>query len=229
MKLLAYLSGALLLATSLCLFLVNLTSAVVLVWPHEPIFGLSAPWLFWIVGGIAFLIAAFCLFNNHSEWQPFLVAWYASVFVSYLVGLYWEGCRGLTGYLGGFSHTFGISAKTANASAVAITGCLFVTGYGQLLWLWRNRRFEAALVKMPCPACGGHIKFAIARLGENMPCPHCQAAVVLRKPENLKISCYFCKEHIEFPAHALGTKISCPHCKRGITLQLSVPEFKPAT
>ena len=75
------------------------------------------------------------------------------------------------------------------------------------------------LLKMPCPSCGGHIKFDTRNLGQKAACPHCQAMITLRKPENLKMACFFCKGHIEFPPHAIGEKMPCPHCKMDITLK----------
>ena len=87
------------------------------------------------------------------------------------------------------------------------------------LWLERGRARAAETQKLFCPACGGHIKFAIQNLGQKIPCPHCQKTITLRKPENLKMSCFFCQGHIEFPSHVIGEKISCPHCKMEITLK----------
>jgi len=50
-----------------------------------------------------------------------------------------------------------------------------------------NRRDAIeGLMKMVCPACGGHVKFAVQNIGQQIPCPHCQASIILRKPdENL--------------------------------------------
>jgi uncharacterized paraquat-inducible protein A len=93
-----------------------------------------------------------------------------------------------------------------------------ITGGIAIIWIERRKAHAAEFLKISCPACGGHIAFAIQNLGQQIPCPHCQAVIALRKPESLKMSCYFCKEHIEFPAHALGQKIPCPHCNRSITL-----------
>jgi uncharacterized paraquat-inducible protein A len=88
-----------------------------------------------------------------------------------------------------------------------------------LLRSWWANKAELRFHKMACPNCGGHIKFAPDGVGTKMPCPHCQAAITLRRPEYLKAACYFCKGHIEFPSHALGHKAKCPHCNMEITLQ----------
>jgi uncharacterized paraquat-inducible protein A len=122
--------------------------------------------------------------------------------------------------LGSFSDAFGVSAATAGIMAEVTLAYLVLGSYFMLAGLWLQNRRVASKdeVKISCPSCGGHVTFASQNLGQQIPCPHCQAIIALRKPENLKMSCYFCKEHIEFPAHALGRKISCPHCNRSITL-----------
>jgi DNA-directed RNA polymerase subunit RPC12/RpoP len=83
----------------------------------------------------------------------------------------------------------------------------------------RQRDAAAGLMKMVCPACGGPVQFAAPNVGQQIPCPHCRAAITLRKPDdNLKMTCVLCGGHIEFPPHAVGQKIDCPHCAKTITL-----------
>jgi hypothetical protein len=220
MKLLTNISGALLLAMALSLFLVNWISPSYIQLPRDPVLAVSLRSLFWIFGGLALAVSLICLFDDLPTRQMFSIACLATVFNAYQIGVYCVGSRGLSGYLGGFSRAFGMSAYCAGALATFVFAYLLIMSYGSLAWLGRFRKLEANFLKMSCPSCGGHIKFAVISLGGQISCPHCQTAVTLRKPEeNLKISCFFCKEHIEFPPHALGTKIPCPHCKKHITLQ----------
>jgi hypothetical protein len=212
-------AGSMLLAIATSLFLINLTSPSDLVMPHDPIFFLSVRHLFWIIGSIALVTALVCLFDGQPVRQMVLLAWLATNFAIYEFGAYWQGCRGLTGYLGGFSQVFGISPRIANAIAIAVLAYMLIVSYASLLWLWRNKRMERYFLKMPCPACGARIKFALQNLGQKTSCPLCQTTITLRKAEILKISCFFCQEHIEFPAHAIGKKMPCPHCKMDITLK----------
>ena len=46
-----------------------------------------------------------------------------------------------------------------------------------------RRDAAAGLMKMSCPACGGHVKFAAQNIGQQISCPHCQAAITLSKPD----------------------------------------------
>jgi hypothetical protein len=212
-------AGALLLAIAASLFLVNWTSPGDLVLPHDPVFALSVRPLFWIAGGLALTVSLICLFDDRPARQMILLAWLATNFAAYECTLYWMGCNGLTGYLGGFSRTFSLPAAAANAFALASLGSLLALSYGSLLWLWRQKRLDRNFQKMSCPACGAHIKFALQNLGRKIPCPQCQTAITLREAESLKISCFFCQGHIEFPAHAIGEKMPCPHCQMDITLK----------
>ena len=66
-------------------------------------------------------------------------------------------------------------------------------------------------MKMICPACGGHVKFAAQNIGQQIPCPHCRAAITLRQPdENLKMTCVLCGGHVEFPAACRRPKNPLP-------------------
>jgi hypothetical protein len=220
MKVLRKFSGALLLAVAFSLFLVNWTSPSYIVLPFDPIFALSQQWLFWIIGGFALAVALICLFDDRPIPQVFILSLLATAFIAYQIWVYCVGCRGVSGYLGGLSRTFGVSAHGAGVLTMLGTVILPILSYSSVGWLWWRGKLEAKFLKMSCPSCGGHLKFEFTSLGKQVPCPHCQAAVTLRKPdENLKMSCFLCKERIEFPSHALGSIIRCPHCHKDITLR----------
>jgi hypothetical protein len=208
------------------LFLINLTGPVHLVLPRDPISGIPLRYLFWILGAIAALIAFLCLFSERPARLIPWVAWLATNFLIYRIGLYVEGCHSLTGFLASATYTFGIPAKAASLLVDAAFGYLFIGSCAALLLHWRQSSNNPLLqqsinpsLKLSCPACGVHIEFATEDLGQKIPCPHCRATVTLRKADLLKTVCFFCKGHIEFPPHAIGEKIHCPHCKMDITLK----------
>jgi hypothetical protein len=131
-------AAALLLATASALFLINLTGPVHLVQPHDPIFAISLRYMFWIIGGIAVLVALFCLFSERPAQPTAWVAWLAANFLLYRIGLYCDGCHDLTGFLGSFSYAFGIPAKTANTLANLVFAYLLIGSCAALLWQWRH-------------------------------------------------------------------------------------------
>ncbi|HTB84245.1 MAG TPA: hypothetical protein VK742_11370 [Candidatus Sulfotelmatobacter sp.] len=212
-------AGALLLALASALFLINWTSPVDVVLPHDPIFQMPLSELFWIIGGITAVAGLICFFNERATISALMVLWLGFCFLVIRVGLWVAGCHGLAGYLGGFTYNFGVTANTTGVMADFVFIYLFIGG---CIMLWLGRRLPAPVEfqKMSCPACGGHVKFPLRNLGQKIDCPHCRATVALRNPEErLKSSCFFCQGHIEFPAHSIGTKMPCPHCKKDITLK----------
>jgi predicted RNA-binding Zn-ribbon protein involved in translation (DUF1610 family) len=219
-------AAALLLALATALFLINLTGPPHLVLPRDPISGLSLRYLCWIIGGLAVLIAWFCLFSERPVRTIPWVAWLAADFLIYRIALYFEGCHSLTGFLASVTYAFGLPAKAASVLVDVAFAYLLIGSCAALLWQWRHSSKNQLLQhsstpssKMACPACGVHIEFAAQNAGQKVPCPHCGATVTLRKPDLLKTVCFFCKGHIEFPPHAIGTRIPCPHCKMDITLK----------
>jgi len=212
-------AGGLLLAVAAALFFSSRTGADIVL-PHDSIFAISIGHLFWIVSGMCLGVALFTLSGKPTFMRAMVIAWLATNLAVYCLGCLWYGGHSLGGYLGSFSDAFGVPAATAGIMAESALAYLILGSYFMLagLWLQNRRATSGDEVKISCPACGGHIAFAIQNLGQQIPCPHCRAVIALRKPENLKMSCYFCTEHIEFPAHALGRTISCPHCNRNITL-----------
>jgi hypothetical protein len=212
-------AAALVLAMASALLLINLTAPKDLVQPHDPIFALSFRSMFWIIGGLGLVVALVCLFVERPTQAATWLAWLATNFLAYRIGLVSMGCHSLTGFLGSVTYAFGIPAKTASVLTDVAFAYLLGGSCAVLLRGWRLSRLARTLEKMSCPACGVHIEFARGNLGQKIPCPHCQATVTLRKPDLLKMSCYFCKKHIEFPPHAIGQKIHCPHCRMDITLK----------
>jgi DNA-directed RNA polymerase subunit RPC12/RpoP len=186
--------------------------------PREPLFLISIPVLFWVVGGLVLVVALGCLLFDKLIFQIAGLAWLTTCLLVYRVGLFWDGAHTLGGYLGSVSCAFGISSAAAGTAADALLLGLFLGSGLSLLWLSCQRGPAMNDLKTACPACGGHIAFAPAQAGRPIACPHCGQPVVLHQSELLKMTCVLCGEHIEFPAHALGQKISCPHCQKTITL-----------
>jgi hypothetical protein len=214
-------AGALLLAQASCLFLINCTSPTDAIMPHDPIFGIPTNYSYWITGGVAAIVAFMCLYSERPIVPAFLSLWLVLTYLVVRIGLWMFDGHDLTGFLGGFTYTFGVPFGATNRVADAFYAYLLI-GSGITLWLGRRLPSPVEFQKMCCPACGGHVKFPLHNLGQKIDCPHCRATVALRNPEErLKSSCFFCQGHIEFPAHALGTKMPCPHCKMDITLKES--------
>jgi hypothetical protein len=216
-------AGALLLASALVRF-VSCASDQTAIHPHEPVFMLALPTFFRVVAGLEFAIALVCLFGKDIVLQTSFALWLATSLMVYRIAMVFSGATGgFNGYSGNITDAFGVSHRVVNALLETVPLYLLAGSLVVMAWSWWHQchhRLHPA-IRMSCPACGIHIEFASQYACRKIPCPHCQTAITLRKPENLKMSCFFCQEHIEFPAHAIGEKIPCPHCKMDITLKES--------
>jgi DNA-directed RNA polymerase subunit RPC12/RpoP len=234
-KLFIRVGGAMLLAAALIRFLIAAGNTPALTLP-EPLIGVSIHSAVVVVGGIELVVALFCLFGRWPRLQLGGLALVATGYGVYVLVLLAKGiqvqgsCLGsltdpLRIYRGPTGHVlqflpFGL----ALGSYVAAVALLFSSDARTARLAGARQsaaRRDAAdgLMKMLCPACGGHVKFAAQNAGQQIPCPHCQAAIILRPADDdLKMSCVLCGGHVEFPAHAVGQKIACPHCAKPITL-----------
>ena len=219
-------AGGVLLALSLVSLLGTTGSAQVLRLP-DPLLGIPLRLTMLITGAMELVVALVCLFGQRRGLQTTLIAWLITDFAVYQIGMIWQGSHRQWGCLGNLSATLQISPHLANVVMISLFAYLFLGAYATLLWPWFAKYGEVVLprrqtsvsLKMSCPACGVHIKFATQNLGQKIMCPQCQTAITLRKPDLLKMACFFCKEHIEFPTHSIGENIRCPHCKMDITLK----------
>jgi DNA-directed RNA polymerase subunit RPC12/RpoP len=228
-------AGVILLAAALTRFFIATGSTQALALP-DPLLGFPLRYTVLAAGAFELVVALICLFGKHVGLQIGWLAWLGTNYIvvwfgllamhihpqATCIGIFTDPLRihhGIAGYVFEFLP-FGL----ALGSYAAVASLWFSTG-GRMARSAEARqraarRDEAAgLMKMLCPACGGHVKFAAQNIGQQISCPHCQTAITLRQPdENLKMTCVLCGGHVEFPPHAIGQKIPCPHCAKTITL-----------
>jgi len=230
-----YSAGGILLVAALIRFVIAAGNAQVLALP-EPMLGIPLRVAVLLVGGLELVVALVCLFGKRVGLQIGWLAWLATNFLILWIGLVWQHfspqgtCigsltdplriyHGTSGYILQFIP-FGLALGTyAAAVSFWFSSDARTARLAEARQLAAQRDATAGLMKMSCPACGGHVKFAAQNIGQEISCPHCQAAITLRKPdENLKMACVLCGGHVEFPPYAVGQKIPCPHCAKTITL-----------
>jgi hypothetical protein len=218
-SLFTYSAGALLLATAMGVF-ISIWAGTGLIHPHDPIFMISIPKLFWIVGVIELFIALICLFWKSVYLQVLLVLWLAINFMVYQMALRWMGVSGgFKGYLGDVSAAFDISFSTADLMMKTLVLYLLSGSILSLLWLWKKTESGESQGNK-----NGYIETSVPTVADTSPFPAATSAkespvrTAGKAPGNLKMSCVLCGGHVEFPVHALGQKISCPHCTKTITL-----------
>jgi endogenous inhibitor of DNA gyrase (YacG/DUF329 family) len=215
-------AGAILLAAALSRFLVAIGSAQFLPLP-DPALGLPLRYTVLIVGGIELLVALICLFGSQIHFQAAWLVWLATNYIVFQIGLFWMHCHPQATCIGSLTDPLHLSRGFYGWITALLPVYLVLGSYTSLIYLWATGRAavpvsQSEFIKISCPACGGHIKFAAENAGQRTFCPHCQTAVALQVQGTLKMSCVLCDGHIEFPTHAIGQKISCPHCAKPITL-----------
>jgi hypothetical protein len=224
-KLFIYSAGGILLAAVLERFFVAAGHAQFLSLP-EPVLGIPLRYAALLVGGFELVVAMICLFGRRSGLQLGWLAWLATNCVVYRIGLLTMHCSPQATCIGSLTDPLHFSHGITGIIISLLPVYLLLGSFAGILWLWfgerilgRCRKEKQESIKMSCPACGVHIRFACHSLGRNISCPQCQKNITLRKPDFLKMACFFCQEHIQFPTHAIGEKIPCPHCKMDITLK----------
>ena len=230
-KLFIRVGGGILLAAALIRFLIAAGTSPGLALP-EPFIGISIRTAVMIVGGFELAVALFCLFGRWPWLQLGGLALLATGYAVYVLVLLSKGVQVQASCLGSLTDPLRIYRGTTGYALQFFPFSLALGSYAAAVGLWfcaearmarsagaRQRDATEGVVTMSCPACGGHVKFAVQNIGQQIPCPHCRVAITLRKQgDNLKMICVLCGGHIEFPPHAVGQKIDCPHCAKTITL-----------
>ena len=219
-KIFIYSAGGILLAAALERLMVAAGSAPALARP-EPMLGIPLRSAVLLTGGIELLVATICLLGSQARIQAGWLTWLATYYLVYRIGLIWMHIHPQATCLGSLTDPLHLLKGFMGFIIGLLPLYLLLGSYAAMFWLWlAGRRAKTdQFVKMSCPACGVHIRFADRNVGQKIPCPQCRKAITLRKPDLLKMSCFFCQEHIDFPPHAIGEKIPCPHCKMDITLK----------
>jgi len=227
-KIFVNLAGAILLAAGLSRLLIAAEGAQFLSLP-DPALGIPLHYALLVVGGIESLVALICLFGKRIHFQVGWLAWLATSYLVFQIGLFWMHCHPQATCIGSLTDPLHLSRGIAGWFVMALTIYIILGSYIALIRLWANGTADVPVgqspplpapadsIKMSCAACGGRVQFTAADAGQKIPCPHCQREMVLQAG-NLKMTCVLCGGHIEFPVYVVGQKIPCPHCARTITL-----------
>jgi hypothetical protein len=243
-RLFIYSAGGILLTAALTRFLIAAGNAPALALP-EPLIGIPLRYAVMLVGGLELIVALICLFGRQTGLQLGWLAWVATNYAVYRIGLLTIHYHPQATGVGSLTDPLHLARGTIGLIISSLPFYLLAGSYAAVFWLWIGKKWTARLVavrpgktivanpaptrnrleafvrtlKISCTACGGHIEFPTNFFGERIPCPHCQASITLQKARNLKTSCTACDGRIEFPDHAIGQKIPCPHCQMPITLK----------
>ena len=140
-KVFLYSAGAVLLTTAIAK-LVSASGSAHILQTFDPVLFFPFRYVLWVVGIIELSVAFLCFFGKHTELQAGLVAWLATSFLLYRLGLFLVGyhkpcnCMG-TGNLTDALH---ISPQTADTAMKIVLAYLLIGSYSTLFWLWKEKR-----------------------------------------------------------------------------------------
>jgi len=92
------------------------------------------------VGLLEVVVATVCFFNRSIQLAVSLVAWLATSFLFYRIGLARMGYHKPCSCLGNLTDALHIAPQTADTAMKFILAYLLVGSYGTLFWLWRRHR-----------------------------------------------------------------------------------------
>lgn len=132
-----YIAGTLLFVTAIAKCISAMGSARILANP-DPIFGLPFRNMFWIVGIIELAISAVCFLSKSLRLPASLVAWLATNFLLYRLGLVWIHYHEPCGCLGNLTDAIHIPSHITDKIMRGVLFYLIISSYTALFWLWRK-------------------------------------------------------------------------------------------
>jgi Methylamine utilisation protein MauE len=106
----------------------------------DPIVGISFRHLMLAVGVAELAIAALCLFTKAQRLATMLVAWLATNFLVYRIGLWWMDWHRPCNCLGNLTDALHVSPQLADNIMKAVLAYLLIGSFGLLIWEWTRRR-----------------------------------------------------------------------------------------
>lgn len=115
----------------------------------DPLTGISFGHLMLAVGVLELVIASICLWSKSLKLKLVLIAWLATNFLIYRIGLWWIGWHKPCSCLGNLTDALHISPQTADTAMKIILAYLLIGSYASLFWLWRQRCKASASAPNP--------------------------------------------------------------------------------
>jgi hypothetical protein len=133
-------SSAALLTTTAIAKLVSCFGTAKILQNSDPLVGLRFGHLMFIAGILELGVAAHSLFSRNRIVTVTLIAWLASIFVLYRIGLFFVGLNIPCPCLGGFTDAIHLRREIADIIMKIVLGYLLLGSYGVLLWRQKQQR-----------------------------------------------------------------------------------------
>jgi hypothetical protein len=120
--------------------LFTVTGDTTLLRVNDPIFGVEFRYLMFGVGLAELLVSGFCFFSRWEGFSTLMVAWIASGFLAYRIGIRVVGWERPCGCLGNLTDVLRISPHVAEWISIGLLGFLLAGSYGTFLGLNRIKQ-----------------------------------------------------------------------------------------
>jgi hypothetical protein len=147
-RLFLYSAAVVLLLTAAAKFVSSTGHGLILL-AIDPLTGFQFGNLFRMVGSIEIVIALVCFCGKRTWLQAGLVAWLATSFLAYRLGLVLVGWHKPCSCLGNLTDALHIPPQIADTAMKIILAYLLIGSYATLFWLWRQRKKQAAVSPSP--------------------------------------------------------------------------------
>lgn len=137
-RLFFYSSGGILLVTATAKVASAFGSAWILE-SFDPILRVPFRELFWIAAIVEVAVGVVCFCGNRIALQAVLVAWLATNFLVYRLGLIWIGYQKPCPCLGNLTGAIHVSPLIADEVMKLVLTYLLIGSYSTLVWLWWRR------------------------------------------------------------------------------------------
>jgi hypothetical protein len=106
----------------------------------DPLFGIAYRQLLLGVAILETSVVLILVFNRNNFFRLALIAWLATNFLLYRIGIWWLNPPQPCGCLGTITDALGIAPKTADRLMLWVLTILLVGSYSLLLLEWRKRK-----------------------------------------------------------------------------------------
>jgi len=106
---------------------------------YDPILRLPYQWVFCLAAAMELAVAGICFSRKNLQVKAGAVAWLATLFLLYRLGLRWANYPALCKCLGNLTDALHISPEVAGGIAKVILAYLLVGSYAILFGLWRSK------------------------------------------------------------------------------------------
>lgn len=110
----------------------------------DPILGFKFGQLLLAVGLAEIAVALVCCLSKRPTLALGLVAWLATNFLVYRLGLWWMDWKRPCGCLGNLTDALHLSPQVAENIMKVLLAYLLIGSYGLVVWRWRQRRNSLA-------------------------------------------------------------------------------------